>query len=87
MSEHKKTKQKDPKRQEAARKGYEKHMQKLKEDILKMVAAIVAMVLVMVAAMVVMVLAIVTAMVAMVLGMVLHKQLLRICMELEQLLY
>ena len=35
MPEHKKTKQKDPKRQEAARKGYEKHMQKLKEDILK----------------------------------------------------
>ena len=35
MSDDNKTKQKDPKRQEAARKGHEKYMAKLKQDILK----------------------------------------------------
>ena len=35
MSEDKVTKQRDPKRQAAGRKGYEKYMAKLKADILK----------------------------------------------------
>ena len=35
MSEDKVTKQRDPKRQAAGRKGHEKYMAKLKEDILK----------------------------------------------------
>ena len=49
MSEDKITKQRDPKRQAAGRKGHEKYMAKLKEDILKMlVVVMVAAVLVIV---------------------------------------
>ena len=39
MSEDKVTKQRDPKRQAAGRKGHEKYMAKLKEDILKNVGS------------------------------------------------
>ena len=39
MSEDKVTKQRDPKRQAAGRKGHEKYMGKLKEDILKNVGS------------------------------------------------
>ena len=34
------TKQRDPKRQAAGRKGYEKYMAKLKEDVLKMLVVV-----------------------------------------------
>ena len=39
MSEDKVTKQRDPKRQAAGRKGHEKYLAKLKEDILKNVGS------------------------------------------------